>query len=208
MNTYKYIFIILLFIIIMTPFLFMKDLGVILLGYVGENYILSSLVYISLLILSVVIAPITAPIFLIAGGIFGPLIASIYNILGWGIGAAIAFLIARVFKRPLLERFVSFKKIEVYEKRIPQNFEMFGIILLRIILPVDVLSYALGFFSRISFARYMAATLIGITPFAIMFAYTGRALFDKEYFVITLLIGLMLVILSIAWFIFYKKNYK
>jgi len=208
MNIYKYISIILLLIIIMTPFLFMKDLGVILLGYVGENYILSSLVYIFLLILSVVIAPITTPIFFIAGGIFGPFPASIYNILGWGTGAAIAFLLARFFKRPLLERFVSFKKIETYEKKIPQNFEMLGIILLRIVLPVDVLSYALGFFSSISFARYMTATLIGITPFAVMFAYTGRALLNKEYFMITLLVGLMFVVLFVAWFVLNKKNYK
>jgi len=38
--------------------------------------------------------------------------------------------------------------------------------LLRMVLPVDILSYALGLFSNISFIRYMLATIIGVTPFS------------------------------------------
>lgn len=207
MNTSKYIFIGLLLIVSIVPLLFIPDIGEILFRYVAENYILSSLVYILLLILSVVVAPFTAPVFLIAGGIFGPFIASIYNILGWGIGAVVAFLLARFFKKSFLTRFVLFNKIEIYEKKIPQDIEFFGIVLLRIMLPVDVLSYALGFFSSISFARYTVATLIGITPFAVIFAYTGQAFFNKEYFMIIIFAGLIFVALFIFSY-FFKKNYN
>jgi uncharacterized membrane protein YdjX (TVP38/TMEM64 family) len=41
--------------------------------------------------------------------------------------------------------------------------------------PVDVLSYAIGLFTTVSWRVYTAATLIGIMPFAFIFSYTSAA---------------------------------
>ena len=45
---------------------------------------------------------------------------------------------------------------------------------MRMVIPVDVLSYAIGLFSTMSLKSYTLATVIGITPFAFIFAYTAK----------------------------------
>ena len=56
---------------------------------------------------------------------------------------------------------------------IPENNLFLTIIFFRMVVPVDGLSYFLGLFSKISFKSYTLATIIGITPFAFVFAYAG-----------------------------------
>jgi len=101
-------------------------------------------------------------------------------------------------KKSFPVHFVSLERIATYEKKIPQNIEFIAIVFLRMVLPVDVLSYALGFFSTISFARYMAATVIGITPFAVIFAYGGSSLFEGRYVVFSATVAFSLAIFIVA----------
>lgn len=203
MKIYKYI---LLFIILVAPFLFVVNISDVFLKYMEGNYAISSFVYIFALVLSVVVAPITMPLFLIAGGIFGPLAASLFNIIGWSIGAVIAFLLARFLGRPVLSHFVSLRRINEYEKKIPEKLEFLSIVLLRMVVPVDLLSYALGFFSSISFMRYTIATIIGITPFAILFAYGSSALFEGNYFIALILALATLLAFGIGYYIVKNRN--
>lgn len=138
--------------------------------------------FILLFTLVTVIAPLTAlPLVVPASAIFGPFLTSIYSIIGWTLGAMIAFLIARYLGKPILTSFVSLEKLEKYEKYFGGRVEFFGLVLLRMVLPVDLLSYAVGLLSKISFKKYMLATVIGITPFAFIFAYIGDALVQKQY---------------------------
>ncbi len=206
MTVYKYILFLLLVAILATPFLYIENISSILLGYAGDNYTLASFLYIFLLVISVVVAPFAMPLFLVSGGIFGFMVAAIYNIIGWSLGAVIAFLSARLLGRPILSRFVSLKKIDEHEKKIPEKLEFFSIILLRMVIPVDLLSYALGFFSNVSFMRYTLATIIGITPFAIIFAYAGGALFEGKYCTIVILTLIMLFVFSIGYYFFNREQ--
>ena len=201
MKKYKHILIFVFLIVLMASFLFTVDISDVAALYIQQNYFLGSLLYIFLLIISIVIAPFTMPLFFVAGGIFGALAASIYNIIGWGVGAVVAFSVARFFKEPLLKHFISFNKIRVHEKKIPQDFEFLGVVLLRMVLPVDVLSYALGLFSSITFTRYILATIIGITPFAFAFAYGGSALIDGKYLMFLTLAAVALIALGIGFYI-------
>jgi len=88
---------------------------------IKSNFILSSIVYVSMVILSVVLAPFNLPLFYIAGAIWGPERAIIYNMFGWSVGAALAFQIARRAGRPFLSRFVNMKKIDTYAHTINPN---------------------------------------------------------------------------------------
>lgn len=182
-NIYKLALFLLALIVLSAPFVFVKEFADILEGYAHSHPFSGSFAYIFLLAASVVIAPFSMPLFLVAGGIWGPALTASFNVVGWGIGAAVAFSVAREIGKPLLARFVSFGKIEAYEKNIPLRAEFWSIVALRVVMPVDALSYALGFFSTISFPRYMLATIIGITPFSIVFAYGGEALLDGRYLV-------------------------
>lgn len=184
---------------------FTNDIYNIIYKYVEDNYLLSSLAYIFFLIASIVVAPISSPIFLISGWMFHPLLATFYNIAGWSIGAGIAFKIAKYFGRPMILKFISLKKLDYYESILPKNLEFWWIVLFRMITPVDILSYALGIFSNISFSRYMLATIIGITPFSIIFAYGGNIILKERYSTLVFLLILAIAIFTISTYFIKKK---
>lgn len=154
-------------------------------GYFSQfirNDISGTISFILLFALVTVIAPLTAlPLIVPASAIFGPFLTSIYSIVGWTLGAMVAFLLARHLGKPILKTFISLEKLEKYEKYFSGNIEFFGLVLLRFILPVDLLSYAVGLLSKISFKKYTLATVLGIAPFAFIFSYIGDALVQKQY---------------------------
>jgi uncharacterized membrane protein YdjX (TVP38/TMEM64 family) len=60
-----------------------------------------------------------------------------------------------------------------------------SIIFLRMIGPIDILSYALGLFSKIKTRDYMVATVIGLTPMAFALAYVGSVSFYQQVIIAT-----------------------
>lgn len=123
---------------------------------------------------AVIVAPVGAvPLIPLATEIWGMVPTALFNIIGWTIGSIIAFGIARVFGRPYVERLVGAKNLDKSEKYFPQNALFWNVVLLRMILPVDILSYGLGLFSTLRLSSYTLATLIGVTPFAFIFSYAA-----------------------------------
>ena len=116
--------------------------------------------------------------------------------------ALIAFCLARKYGIPLIEKFVSMEKITQIENKVPEKNVFWSIVFLRMVLPVDVLSYALGLFSKISKKKYVLATLIGISPFAFAFAYLGRL---PIYYQIAAFSTGILIFLS-GWLIANKRS--
>ena len=53
---------------------------------------------------------------------------------------------------------------------------------MRMILPVDVLSYLLGLFSKVDLKTYTLATFIGVIPFAFILSYIGSLSFAYQLF--------------------------
>lgn len=122
-----------------------------------------------------VIAPISAmPLIPISINLWGPFVSAILATIGWSLGAYIAFTIARKLGAPLIGKFISIDKIKSYEDLIPKKNVFIGLVIMRIFLPVDLLSYALGLFSSITTRSYMTVTIIGVTIFAFAFAYFGQ----------------------------------
>ena len=156
---------------------------------VEKNLIVGVFIYVILEILSIVVVPV-ATLFLtpIATAFFGPFLTAIYSATGWMIGSLIAFVIARKFGRPVVKKFFNLAKIEKYRSKISPNMEFGTLILLRMLFPVDVLSYALGLFSLVSLKRYAITTLIGILPFSFLFAYGGEALIMGSYLKLSVII--------------------
>lgn len=135
-------------------------------GFVGM------IAYILLTIVSIVVAPITTfPLLPIAVVLWGSFIAAILNITGWMIGATIAFYLARKYGRHFVLRFVKMKNLIRLEKMVPRKNIFWIIVLLRMSIPTDILSYALGLFTNIPTNVYLVATFFGLVPFAFIFAY-------------------------------------
>ncbi len=143
-------------------------------AYSFSHYYLGVFVYIFIFTLSIVVAPISSlPLVPFASQVWGWQLAAIYSVIGWTIGDIIAFLLSRKYGKPLIKRLISLKEVEKIEKYIPENHIFASIVLLRMTLPSDGLSYALGLFSNIKFKTYLTATIIGSLPFAFVFAYLG-----------------------------------
>lgn len=143
-------------------------------AFVNDDGMFGMAAYVLLTVGSVVIAPVsTLPLMPIASAMWGWVMAGILSVVGWTVGAQIAFFLARRYGKPLLQKIISLDKLEKYEKRIPEENIFWTVVFLRMSVPVDILSYAFGLFSRIKSLPYFFATLIGVMPFAFVFAYVG-----------------------------------
>lgn len=144
--------------------------------YVGSYGAVGAVFYVLITIASTVFAPLNTFFLLpVAVALWGPFVAAILSIIGWTMGAVTAFLLARTFGYPLITRIGSIQKMETMVRRIPEQNIFFWIVLMRMAIPVDILSYALGLFLPVPLPVYTAATLIGVTPFAFIFSYAAAA---------------------------------
>lgn len=73
------------------------------------------------------------------------------------------------------------------------------IVALRVILPVDILSYALGMLSTVSFRTYTLASAVGILWFSFVFAYMGEAFKKGDYVLLSSIGVASIVVLYSAW---------
>lgn len=163
-------------------------------GLIGNSFS-GVLAYILITIIAIVIAPISMiPLIPIASNVFGWFYSAIFNIIGWFFGSIIVFWISRKYGMPLIKKFVSMDKLFKLESKIPKENMFFSIVILRMVTPVDVLSYALSLLSNIKFRTYALATFIGIIPFSFVFSYLGTV---PIYYQLLGLIGVGLVVFLI-----------
>lgn len=145
------------------------------LNFAGVEKSFSKGLYVLVTIVAIVVAPFsTVPLIPIASNLWGWPAAGVLSIAGWALGAQLAFILARRFGKPFVEKVFSLQKLHAFENYFTNKNLFWTVVFLRMIIPVDILSYALGLFSGIKSAPFFLATLIGITPFAFIFAYAGN----------------------------------
>jgi|TARA_B100000315_G_C14531999_1_gene566643 uncharacterized membrane protein YdjX (TVP38/TMEM64 family) len=159
---------------------------------IGNDFI-GITIYILITIIAIIIAPISMmPLIPVASNLWGWFLAGVFTFTGWTIGSFIVFFISRKYGVPLIKKFISLKKIKKFESKIPKENIFLDIVLLRMIIPVDILSYALGLFSGVGFKTYAFATMLGILPFTFVFSYLGEISLKYQ------VIGFIVVIILIA----------
>ncbi len=105
--------------------------------------------------------------------VWGPVPTALISIAGWTLGAAAAFALARRWGSPLVARLIGLERVRAMERRIPRHNLFWLGVVLRMLVSVDILSYALGLFSAMRWREYILATALGVTPFGFFFAYAG-----------------------------------
>lgn len=167
-------------------------------------------VYVLMLVAAVVFMPLTVtPLIPVASSIMGPFVTGVLSVIGWTLGSMIAFLIARYVGKPFLEKFISFKKLDELSTMVPEKSQFMFIVLLRLTLPVDLISYALGLTKSLGFTKYSVATLVGVTWFSFSFAYLGDALIKGNLILFLKLLLASLVIFLLGWYLLRQsKNSK
>jgi uncharacterized membrane protein YdjX (TVP38/TMEM64 family) len=93
-------------------------------------------------------------------------------LLGWTLGAVASFALGRHARPHILRLLPSVARHTDIDRLIHPQHRLWSLVLLRATFPVDVLSYALGAFSRSTTPVEQAWTMvIGAAPFALLFAW-------------------------------------
>lgn len=170
-----------------------------------ENNYTSKILYVIITAIAVVLTPISAlPLIPLVSNIWGGVLTATLSIVGWVAGSQIAFLLARKYGKPFVEKIIPIEKINSFENYFSSKNLFWAIVFLRIMLPVDILSYALGLFSEIKSSTFFFATLIGVAPFGFIFSYAGNISTRMQ---ITMLLE-SLGIMGIIWVIYSIKQRK
>ena len=141
-----------------------------------EGYAMMGMVsYMLIVILSEVIAPINAlPLLPLAVALWGPFVGAILSIFAWLIGSIIVYWILQKYGRSFVSKFINLKKFDDKHINIPKKNKFWILVGLRMIMPVDILSYLLGLFVPMSYQLYITTTAIGIIPGAFLYAYASK----------------------------------
>jgi uncharacterized membrane protein YdjX (TVP38/TMEM64 family) len=129
----------------------------------------------------------------IAGGLaFGTVWGSVYSLIGADVGAVVAFGAGRFLGRSFVERFVGERFQATLEKIARNGFQI--ILYLRIVpvIPYNALNLIAGA-SPITFKDYFWASMIGMVPGTILFAFLGDALWHPLSWRFVLAIALIAV---------------
>src|SRR6266542_4880992 len=125
--------------------------------FIDDHPIKGVVAYISLNVLDAVIAPgATLPLIPIAAHAWGRIGAAIVTTAGWTTGSLVAFYIARRWGMPIVKKLTSMQRIKRLRPYVPQR-PFWSIVFLRMIVPMDVISYVLGLFTEMTWCRYVLA---------------------------------------------------
>lgn len=165
---------------------FFKDL-------IGTSF-LGMFLYVIIIITAIVVAPVSAlPLLPIVSNLWGWVVAGILSAIGWSVGALIAFVIARKYGVRIVKKLIPLKKIGNLEKKVHKKHIFWSIVLLRMVFPIDIISYVLGLFSKIKTKKYILATVMGIVPHALILAYLGRMPFQYQIIAFLIIIIILLI---------------
>lgn len=160
--------------------------------WIDQNRVLGAVLYFGFVTASVVVLPFSSlPLLPVAARSYGVVAAGLLSAGGWWVGSLVAFEIARK-GRGVVERFASLEAVDRIERKMPRDLTFGAIVVLRMVLPVDLVSFALGLMRGLAFRTYAAASLIGILPFAFVWSYAGGELGAGQY------LSFALIVLAVA----------
>lgn len=127
-----------------------------------------------------------------AGGLaFGTLWGSIYSLIGANVGALVAFAAGRFLGKSFVDQVVGERFQSMLDKIARHGFQIIFYLRVVPVIPYNALNLLAGA-SPISFRDYFWATMIGMIPCTILFAFLGDALWhplSPKFFLALLLIG-------------------
>ena len=155
--------------------------------FIDHHAIQGVAVYIVLNVLDAVIAPgATLPLIPIAARAWGRVPAALVTTVGWTAGSLVAFYIARRWGSPIVKKLTSMERVKRLRPYVPEH-PFWSVVLLRLVVPMDVISYVLGLFTEMTWPSYGLATALGLTPSAFILTYIGKT--PRAYDIIMFGIG-------------------
>lgn len=153
-----------------------------------------------LMVLQALAAPLPAFVITFANAwVFGWVWGAVYSWTGAMIGASICFWIARVYGRPVVEKMVGKKSLQMSDDFFAQ-YGRYSVIIARLIpvVPFDIISYA-GGLTTIGFGEFFWATGLGQLPATIIYSWLGENMSPSAKYAFWAVCGfLVLLFFSLA----------
>lgn len=173
---------------------------------ITSHYALGIFIFIFAEVLAIVVAPITSlPLIPIASNTYGPLLTAFFYILGGIVGSFIAFWIGKTYGKNLVKKLVSIERAEEVSAAIPKKNLFVSLVLLRIVVPADILSYALGIFTEVGYGMFLLTLVVGTIPGAFYFSYLGALPLGYQ---ILGWVGGLVFLVTVLYFMFRKKEFS
>lgn len=169
----------------------------------------SYVLFVVIVMLEVVLAPIPALALYIAGGaLFGAFLGGILTLIGNLIGAFIAFWLARRFGRKFVEKRVD-ENIRRKFDRFSQKYGIFSLFLLRVnpLTTSDLFSYLAGLTSMKT-RQFLIGTGLGLVPMIFLHTYFGETFVNNHPILYSVLIWISVAYLLIFVYLIWRSIQK
>ncbi len=160
-----------------------------------------ALVFTGIQILQIIIPPIPGELVQVAAGyIFGPLLGTVYLLLGALIGSAMAFYTARILGYPFIRALVPASKLERLRDlmRGPRLDLAVFIVFLIPGFPKDLLTYLAGL-TELPLGRFLLLSIAGRLPALFVSVVMGSNLRDRAYGAALVLAVLAVMLALVSW---------
>jgi uncharacterized membrane protein YdjX (TVP38/TMEM64 family) len=144
----------------------------------------SSAIFVLLQALQVVASPIPGELTGLVGGyVFGKAFGFLLSTVGLAVGSWLAFELARILGRPLVERFVSKERLHRFDFLTTNKGATICFLLFLLPgFPKDYLSYALGL-SPMRLTTFLMASIVGRMPGTYLLTLQGANMRNEEYLI-------------------------
>jgi uncharacterized membrane protein YdjX (TVP38/TMEM64 family) len=165
-----------------------------------RSYRYGELLFVLIQIVQVIVAVIPGELSGFIGGyLYGPVLGTIYSTIGLTIGSWLAFMLARFFGEPLLEKVV---KKEVFEK-FDHFMEHKGLLVFFLLFlipgfPKDYLCYIMGV-SRVPALTFVIISTIGRFFGTMMLSISGNIAAKEQYVLLAIVAAAAAVVSFLAW---------
>ncbi len=175
-----------------------KEKGI---GFINSFHPYDEIVFILLQIMQVVAAPIPGEATgLIGGYLYGPILGTIYSTIGLTIGSWLAFIIARFFGMPLVEKVVSSDVLKKFDHFMEHRGILVSFLLFLIPgLPKDYLCYIMGL-SHMKTWHFLTISTVGRLLGTLMLTITGSCVRNGQYRALFILVGVSSIVFVAAYF--------
>jgi len=162
---------------------------------------LSVVIFISLQILQVIVAPIPGEVNGFIGGyLYGPLLGTLYSTIGLTIGSLIAFVLARWLGLPFVEKVIDPKVLRKYDHFMEHRGTLITFILFLIPgFPKDALSYIIGL-SHMKMRTFLLVCTGGRLLGTLMLSISGDCARNDQHVALAAILGISTLIVVLAYY--------
>jgi uncharacterized membrane protein YdjX (TVP38/TMEM64 family) len=160
----------------------------------------SPIAFILLQVLQVIVAPIPGGAIEFLGGyLFGIKAGLFYSMIGLILGSMLAFSLARIFEKKIVEKFVSPQTRKKFDYLMGHEGVILSFLLFTIpCFPKDALCYILGL-TPMHFGIFLIISTIGRFPSTLMATLQGAKAFEHQYKIFLILLGLSALLILIFY---------